>query len=100
MILQDADRLEALGAIGLARMFAVSGALGRALFDPVDPLARNRALDDGAFALDHLETKLFRLAATMQTEEGRGMAAERVEFLRAFRSRLLDEIAQGLPPAG
>lgn len=100
MILQDADRLEALGAIGLARMFAVSGALGRALFDPVDPLARNRALDDGAFALDHLETKLFRLAATMQTEEGRAMAAERVEFLRAFRGRLLDEIAQGLPPAG
>jgi hypothetical protein len=36
----------------------------------------------------------------MQTEEGRAMAAERVEFLRAFRSRLLDEIAQGLPPAG
>jgi uncharacterized protein len=100
MILQDADRLEALGAIGLARMFAVSGALGRALFDPVDPLAQNRALDDRAFALDHLETKLFRLAATMQTAKGRVMAAERVAFLRAFRSRVLDEIGQGLPPAG
>lgn len=99
-ILQDADRLEALGAIGLARMFAVSGALGRALFDPDDPLGRNRALDDRAFALDHLETKLFRLAATMQTAEGRAMAAERTDFLRAFRDRLLSEIGQGAAPEG
>lgn len=99
-ILQDADRLEALGAIGLARMFAVSGALGRALFDPEDPLGRNRALDDRAFALDHLETKLFRLAATMQTAEGRAMAAERTAFLRAFRDRLLSEIGQGTAPEG
>lgn len=42
-IVQDADRLEALGAIGLARVFAVSGALGVALFDAEDPLAGNVA---------------------------------------------------------
>lgn len=91
--LQDADRLEALGAIGLARMFAVSGALGRALFDPDDPLARGRPLDDRAFALDHLEVKLFRLAATMQTAEGRRMAEARTAFLRQFRDQMLAEIA-------
>ena len=91
-ILQDADRLEALGAIGIARMFAVSGALGRALFDPADPLARRRPLDDRAFALDHLEVKLFPVAATMRTETGRRIAAERVEWMEGFRSRLLAEI--------
>ena len=56
-IVQDADRLEALGAIGLARVFAVSGALGVALFDAEDPFARKRSLDDKQYALDHFQTK-------------------------------------------
>lgn len=91
-ILQDADRIEALGAIGLARCLAVSGALGRALFDPEDPLARNRPLDDQAYALDHFETKLLRLPATMQTEAGRALAEERAKVLIDFRSQLLSEL--------
>lgn len=90
--LQDADRLEALGAIGIARMFAVSGALGRTLFDPQDPLALARPLDDRAFALDHLETKLFHLRATMQTKRGRDVADERTAWLKAFQRRIVDEI--------
>ncbi|NEX45818.1 HD domain-containing protein [Pseudotabrizicola algicola] len=91
-VLQDADRLEALGAIGLARMFAVAGALGGALWHPEDPLAQGRPLDDRAYALDHLEVKLFRIAQTMQTPTGRAMAAERAEWMASFRSRLLREI--------
>ena len=91
-ILQDADRLEALGAIGLVRMFLVSGALGGAGFDPADPLALNRPLDDRAFALDHLEVKLFGLVETMNTRTGRAIAAERAEWMESFRSRLLREI--------
>ncbi len=51
-LLQDADRMEALGAIGLARVFYTSGRMQRAMFDPVDPLAQYRPLDDIAFALD------------------------------------------------
>lgn len=90
-ILQDADRLEALGAIGLARMFLIAGQMGGALFDPEDPLARNRSLDDRRFALDHLEVKLFPVAATMRTAAGRAMAQERVEWMEAFRARLLRE---------
>lgn len=90
--LQDADRLDALGAIGIARMFAVSGQLGRTLYDPRDPMALNRDLDDKSFALDHLETKLFRLAATMQTPTGRALAEERAEWMYSFRTRLLTEI--------
>lgn len=91
-ILQDADRLDALGALGLARMFAVSGALGRALVDPDDPLARDRPLDDARFALDHLETKLFTLPGRMQTAEGRRLAEARAAWMRGFRDRLIDEL--------
>ena len=91
-ILQDADRLEALGAIGLARMFAVSGLMGGQLYDPEDPLAQHRPLDDKAYALDHLEVKLFPLVETMQTATGREIAEERADWVAAFRSRLLREI--------
>lgn len=91
-ILQDADRLEALGAIGIARMFHVAGATGGALFDDADPMALGRALDDRAFALDHLQVKLFGLAETMQTATGRAIAAERAEWMASFRTRLLTEI--------
>ncbi len=91
-ILQDADRLEALGAIGLARMFLIAGQMGAALFDAADPLAMKRALDDRRFALDHLEVKLFPVAEGMQTATGRAMAAERAEWMASFRTRLLTEI--------
>lgn len=91
-ILQDADRLEALGAIGIARMFHVAGAMGGALFDDADPMALGRALDDRAFALDHLQVKLFGLVDTMQTATGRAIATERAEWMASFRTRLLTEI--------
>lgn len=91
-ILQDADRLEALGAIGLARMFHVGGAMGGMLFDPEDPMALERPLDDKRFSLDHLEIKLFPIAQTMRTAPGREMALSRVEWMRSFRSRLLREL--------
>lgn len=91
-ILQDADRLDALGALGLARMFAVSGALGRALVDAGDPLAEARALDDRRFALDHLETKLFRLPGAMHTQLARTIAARRVALMQDFRDRMLAEM--------
>ena len=91
-ILQDADRLEALGAIGLVRMFLVSGALGGAGFDAADPMALHRPLDDKAYALDHLEVKLFGLVDTMNTDTGRAIARERAEWMESFRTRLLSEI--------
>lgn len=94
-ILQDADRIEALGAIGLARMFHVAGATGRALFHDTDPLARHRRPDEGRFALDHVETKLLRLPDLMQTATGRRLAVERAEVIRAFRAMLADEIGAG-----
>lgn len=91
-ILQDADRLEALGAIGIARMFHVGGAMGGLLFDADDPMALHRPLDDKRYSLDHLEVKLFPITQTMRTAPGREMALSRVEWMRSFRSRLLREL--------
>ena len=91
-IVQDADRLEALGAIGLARVFAVSGALGVPLFDARDPFADARTLDDRAFALDHFQTKLLRLPDTMQTEMGRELARHNADFLIQFMAKLSAEL--------
>jgi uncharacterized protein len=91
-ILQDADRLDALGAIGIARTFYVAGRMGSSLFHPDDPLARNRPLDDRAFSLDHFETKLFRIAETMNTRTGQRIAEERAALTRRFVSDLIAEI--------
>lgn len=91
-IVQDADRLEALGAIGLARVFAVSGALGAALFNAEDPFAEARTLDDKAWALDHFQTKLLRLPDTMQTAAGREFARHNADFLIDFMAKLSAEL--------
>jgi uncharacterized protein len=91
-VLQDADRIEALGAIGLARTFYVAGRMGSQLFDPVDPFARARPLDDARFAVDHFRTKLLGLAETMQTEPGRRLARERTAVLERFLEDLASEL--------
>eukprot|EP01063_Lacrimia_lanifica_P038073 TRINITY_DN7996_c0_g1_i1.p1 TRINITY_DN7996_c0_g1~~TRINITY_DN7996_c0_g1_i1.p1 ORF type:complete len:314 (+),score=107.41 TRINITY_DN7996_c0_g1_i1:69-944(+) len=94
-IVQDADRLDAVGAIGVLRCFYVSGCLGRACYDPVDPLAEGRALDDAAYALDHFPVKLFTLEGTMATAAGAAAAAARTVFLRGFRDGLAKDVRGG-----
>jgi uncharacterized protein len=91
-ILQDADRLEALGAIGLARVFYTAGRLGRRLFDPDDPLAERRPLDDGRFAVDHFREKLLKLPAQMNTRAGARLARERAVILERYLDDLVDEL--------
>ena len=91
-ILQDADRLDALGAIGIARTFYVAGRMDSSLFHPTDPLARARDMNDRAFALDHFETKLFVIAETLHTETAQRIAAARVNLMRQFVTDLLGEI--------
>lgn len=91
-IVQDADRLESLGAIGLARVFYVSGALGRPPFDSDDPLALNRPLDDGKYSLDHFQNKLLKLPETMQTETGKILARHNADFLIQYMAKLCAEL--------
>jgi uncharacterized protein len=95
-VVQDADRLDALGAVGLARCFLVGGNLGNALYDPDDPFCAERPPDDDTYVLDHLYAKLLRLPDTMQTEAGRAEAERRAQFLRTYLDRLAEEI--GHPP--
>jgi len=97
-ILQDADRMDALGAIGLARLFYVSGRMGGRLFDEADPLARHRDLDDRAYALDHFHTKILRLPGMMNTAPGRAIAQARVRLVEGYLEALVAEIETGLPP--
>lgn len=91
-ILQDADRLDAIGMIGAARCFYIAGRMGSGLYDPLDPLAENRPLDDKAFAIDHFETKLFKLTDGFQTAAGRALARQRQERLRTVLFMMLEEI--------
>lgn len=92
-IVQDADRLDALGAIGIARCIAVGAALGRSLYHSDDPFCERRTPDDAGASVDHFYTKLLKLAGTMQTPAGRKEAERRTEFLRAFIGQLRSEIA-------
>ena len=91
-ILQDADRMEALGAIGVARVFYTAGQFGGRLFDPDDPMAAGRELDDRKFALDHFEVKLFRLPGMMNTASGRAMAERNAAWMRGFVEKMRKEI--------
>ncbi|HEV3415002.1 MAG TPA: HD domain-containing protein [Puia sp.] len=91
-ILQDADRMEAVGAIGLARVWYSAGQMGQSLFDAADPLAERRVPDDQRFALDHFQLKLLRLPALMNTATGRRMAEIRAGYLREFLDRICREI--------
>ncbi len=96
-ILRDADRLDALGAIGIARTFVVAGALGRALYDPDDPFAEARDLDDLSFSIDHWKVKLLGLPADMLTEGGRELARKRVSHMLRFLDTFADEIGHRVP---
>ena len=91
-ILADADRMETLGAIGIARIFYVGGRIGTKLFNEDDPLAQNRPLDDLRFSLDHFYTKILTLAETMNTVPGRALADERTHFIKHFLSVMLSEV--------
>ena len=92
-IVQDADRLEAVGAIGITRCFLTGGSMGTPLYEPADPFARNRDPDDRQFTLDHFYCKLLGLAETMKTEAGRAEAVKRTNYMRGFLQQLDSEIS-------
>lgn len=91
-IVQDADRLEAVGAIGITRCFLTGGSMGTPLYDPADPFAESRTPDDRRYTLDHFYCKLLGLAATMKTKAGRTEAGKRTAYMKAFLQQLGSEI--------
>ncbi len=92
MVVQDADRLDAIGAIGIARCFTVGGILGTRLYDPSEPFPNRRPVNDRENTIDHFYAKLLKLAATMQTAAGKREAARRTNFMQQFLDQLREEI--------
>lgn len=91
-VLQDADRLDAIGAIGVLRVATCGTKMGSAYYNLAEPIAKKRTLDDRSFMLDHFEVKLFKLADGMNTEAGKIEGRRRADFMRVFVNQLLSEL--------
>ncbi|KPB06585.1 HD domain-containing protein [Bacillus sp. CHD6a] len=94
-VVQDADRLDALGAIGAARTFMYSGAKGRAMYDPQIEARTSMTYEqyrgEKSTAINHFYEKLFLLKDTLQTEEAKKIALERHEFMKKFVDQFMKE---------
>lgn len=94
-IVQDADRLEALGAIGIARCFAYGGSVNQPLYDPEIPertaMTAQEYRSGKSSSLNHFAEKLFLLKDRMNTATARRWAEERHTFTVEFRTRFLTE---------
>ena len=91
-ILQDADRLDALGAIGIARTFAVSGRENRSFYNSSDPFCLSRKPDDQEWTVDHFFKKLLVLELKMNTKSGKIEAKRRTKVIRKFLNDLKKDI--------
>jgi uncharacterized protein len=90
-ILQDADRLDAIGSLGVARCFYTGGRIGSSLYELDDPGAKCRPLDDSRYVLDHFYSKLFNLASGFQTGTGARLARIREDRMRRFINEFQEE---------
>ena len=90
--MQDADRLDALGAIGIARVFGTSGSLNRPFYNINDPFCTERSPDDNLWAVDHFFNKLLKLESLMNTKSGKIEAKKRTRVLKEFLKQLKTEI--------
>lgn len=91
-IVQDADRLDAMGAIGIARLFATGAQMKLPFYHATDPFAQHRDVDDKRYSLDHVYTKLLKLADAMHTPVAKDIAVSRMEFIKQYLRQLRSEI--------
>jgi len=88
MVVQDVDRLDALGVVGIARCLMLGGAMGRPLYDPDEPFPDARTPNDVANVLDHFYVKLLHISSTMTTAAGQAEAHRRTDFMREYLRQL------------
>ncbi|EOW9660513.1 HD domain-containing protein [Vibrio parahaemolyticus] len=91
-IVQEADRLDALGAIGVTRCIQVSTHFNAQLYNDNDMFAKERELNDKQFTVDHFQTKLFKIVDTMNTESAKLEANKRKAFMQTYLEQLHDEV--------
>src|SRR5262249_28393648 len=92
-ILYDADKLDALGAIGVARLFCVAGAMNANIYDLLDPFAESRPLNDKVFAFDHFFEKILSIPEKMRTPLGRELANKKIRVVSNFLAQMRVEIS-------
>lgn len=95
MVVQDADRLDALGAIGIARTFAYGGSKGREIYNPEIKVVKHESFEEyknsNSTSINHFSEKLLLLKDLMNTKAGEKMAEERHKFLKQYLDRFLKE---------
>ncbi len=94
-IVRDADRLDAIGAIGIARTFAYGGAKGRKLYDDAEEARTTMSVEDyrgkSTASVTHFYEKLLLLKDLMMTKKGQQMAEQRHQFMEQFLQQLANE---------
>lgn len=94
-IVQDADRLDAIGAIGVARAFAYGGSKSRPLYDPTKKAQKISTTKNyeklQSSTLHHFEEKLFLLKDLLNTKTAKKIANERNIFMKKYVQQFLDE---------
>lgn len=94
-VLQDADRLDALGAIGLARMWATCADMKRPFYDPTDPFCKTHEPNDKEWGIDHVYKKLLVIPSKLHLATSQRMALDRVAFIRAYLQQMETELGTG-----
>jgi uncharacterized protein len=91
-IIQDADGLDATGAISIMRTYSSTSQMKRPFYDPFDPFCENRKPDATKFALDLFYERLLRVTDRMHTESAKMISIRRTDFLRKFLKELQQEL--------
>lgn len=94
-VVQDADRLDAIGAIGIGRAFAFAGAKGELMYDPTIPvriaISKEEYRNQKSTAINHFYEKLLKLSELMNTAYGKKLAKERHLYIEEFLRRFKEE---------